>query len=337
MSPLVNTRYKHGKRERVPDPHEDLPGSLRWHARRFFEWQAVMNYSEHSIIARRRYLGRFFGWCDEREVIRPEEVSPEMLERYRRFLYRYRNPESGFPMAMQTQAQHLTALRMYFRWLVKKRFLVFSPAETLELPKKEFRLPRNVLNHSEVESILAVPDAKTPLGLRDRAILEVMYSTGIRRSEICGLHLYDLDLERGTVMVRQGKGKRDRMVPIGARAVAWTEKYLNEARAELAREPDEGSLFLHQNGDPLSPHRLSQLVRDAVDASGIGKRGSCHLFRHAMATQLLENGADIRFIQAMLGHAKLTTTEIYTHVSIQKLKDVHSRLHPAAELKPRDR
>ena len=171
-----------------------------------------------------------------------------------------------------------------------------------------------------------------PLGLRDRAILEVFYSTGMRRMELAGLKLYDLDAERGTVMIRQGKGKKDRMIPMGARAFAWVGRYVDEARPRLVIAGDDGTVFLTNLGTPFEPGRLTQLVRDYIDAAETGKRGSCHLFRHTCATLMLEGGADVRFIQQQLGHAELSTTQIYTQVSIRMLKEVHTRTHPGASL-----
>jgi len=141
-----------------------------------------------------------------------------------------------------------------------------------------------------------------------------------------------LDQERGTLMVRQGKGKKDRMVPIGERAIAWLGRYLNEARPQLVLPPDPGTLFLTQEGEEISCHRLTQLVRGYVVAADMGKSGACHLFRHTCATLMLEGGADIRYIQEMLGHVELSTTQIYTQVSIRKLKAVHTLTHPGAKL-----
>jgi hypothetical protein len=140
------------------------------------------------------------------------------------------------------------------------------------------------------------PDLTDPMGIRDRAILEVLYSTGIRRMEVLGLKLTDLDAERGTLLVRQGKGKKDRMVPVGERAITWLTKYLEGVRSSLVVPPDEGFVFLTNTGEAITPNRLTQLVRE-YDRADIKKRGSCHLFRHTMATLMLENGADIRFIQ----------------------------------------
>jgi integrase/recombinase XerD len=151
----------------------------------------------------------------------------------------------------------------------------------------------------------------------------------MRRLELANLKLYDLDTERGTLMIRQGKGKKDRVIPIGDRAAAWVEKYVQNGRTHLVVEPDDGTVFLSNAGEPFSLDHLSDLVRVHVDAAQIGKRGACHLFRHTIATLMLENGADIRYIQAMLGHADLKTTQIYTQVSIRHLKQIHSATHPA--------
>lgn len=176
--------------------------------------------------------------------------------------------------------------------------------------------------------MLNQPDIATPWGLRDRAILETLYSTGIRRMEMTRLTLYDVDLAQGTVMVRQGKGAKDRLIPIGARACAWIARYLEEVRPLLATRSDELALFLTDYGESFEKNRLGDLVRRYLRHAGI-PHGSCHAFRHAMATHMLENGADIRFIQAMLGHSELSTTQIYTQVSIGKLKEIHTATHPA--------
>jgi integrase/recombinase XerD len=179
---------------------------------------------------------------------------------------------------------------------------------------------------------MAVPDVSDPLGLRDRAVLETLYSTGMRRMELIGLRLSDIDRDRGTVMIRQGKGKKDRVVPIGERAVCWVERYRDTVRPRLLIGDGAGdTLFLTSLGLPFTADRLSDLVAGYIDRADIGKKGSCHTFRHTMATLLLEAGADIRFIQVMLGHANLATTQIYTQVSIRALVEVHRACHPAGK------
>ena len=204
-----------------------------------------------------------------------------------------------------------------------------NPAADLELPRAEKRLPRHVLTGAQAERVLGLPDVAQALGLRDRAILEAFYSTGMRRMELLGLKLYDLDQDRGTVFIRQGKGKKDRMIPMGDRAFSWVRRYLEEARPSLALTPDDGTVFLTNVGLVFEPNRLTQMVRDYVDKAETGKTGACHLFRHTCATLMLEGGADIRFIQQLLGHEKLETTQIYAQVSIRMLKEVHTRTHPA--------
>ncbi|MEK7244916.1 MAG: tyrosine-type recombinase/integrase, partial [Pseudomonadota bacterium] len=165
-------------------------------------------------------------------------------------------------------------------------------------------------------------------GLRDRAMLETLYSTGVRRAELCALALYDIDLNRRALHVRGGKGNKDRMIPIGSRACAWVEKYLIESRPQLL-VADHDTLFVTAHGEPLTHGFLTNRIKALLRYAGIEKTGGAHLFRHAMATHMLDNGADTRFIQAMLGHANLQTTQIYTQVSIEKLKQIHDATHPA--------
>jgi integrase/recombinase XerD len=180
----------------------------------------------------------------------------------------------------------------------------------------------------EVEAILNQADPANAQGLRDRAMLETLYSTGMRRMELPGLALYDVDLTRRLVFVREGKGRRDRVIPIGERACAWVEKYVTEARPLLIVANPE-ALFVSDYGEPITPEFLAAKVKRYMQFAGIDKPGATHLFRHACATHMLENGADTRFIQALLGHADLATTQIYTHVSIEKLKEIHAATHPA--------
>ena len=160
-------------------------------------------------------------------------------------------------------------------------------------------------------------------------MLETLYSTAMRRTELAQLRLHDLDTQRQLIMIRCGKGKQDRMVPIGQRALDWIQAYLDNVRPELLIDKRETALFLTPRGGPLDPQSLSDMVRKYVQQSGIRKRGGCHLFRHATATLMLENGADVRYVQALLGHADLRTTQIYTHVSITQLRKVHEQTHPA--------
>lgn len=291
----------------------------------------VRDFSEHTIRNRYSHIRSFLEWCAERGLTEPTEITRPVLERYQRHLFHYRKRD-GEPMSFRSQHVRLVALRCWFRWLTRQNLILHNPASEIELPRLGRRLPKHVLTIPEVEQVLQQPDIADPLGLRDRVILEVLYSCGIRRAEVIHLKLYDLDAERGTLLIRQGKGKKDRFVPIGERAIAWVEKYIREMRPQLVTEPDLGTLFLTGAGEEISPDHLTLTVGSYVQKANLGKTGACHLFRHTMATLMLEGGADVRYIQQMLGHAELSTTEIYTHVSIRALKQVHTATHPGAAL-----
>lgn len=298
-------------------------------AEQFFEWMRFTNYSERTVENRQVYLKFFFDWCEERGVMRPSEVTKPILERYQRYLYHYLNPRTDQPLSFRSQFTRLVPIRAFFKWLARHNHILYNPAGEIDMPRLERRLPRYVLNESEAERVINQPDMRTPIGVRDRAILETFYSTGMRRMELVKLCVYNIDTERGTVMIRQGKGKKDRMIPIGERALLWIQKYLYEVRPQLLPNRSDATVFLTAAGDPFDPGRLTQLVRTYVNAANVGKKGACHLFRHTMATLMLEHGADIRFIQEMLGHVELSTTQIYTQVSIRKLKEIHTLTHPA--------
>ncbi|HEY6371867.1 MAG TPA: site-specific tyrosine recombinase XerC [Candidatus Sulfotelmatobacter sp.] len=297
----------------------------------FIEWMRVRNAAEYTLYHRRACVARFVRWASERGIEDPMEVTRPILESYQRYLYYYRQ-KNGQPLTFRTQYSRLVPVRTWFRWLVRNNHILHNPASDLDMPKIEKRLPRAVLSEEEAERVMMQPDIRDPLGLRDRAILEVLYSTGIRRTELVHLKLYNLDRERGTLSIWQGKGKRDRIIPIGERAVAWVEKYLCESRPQLSIEPDDGTVFVSIEGGTFHPDRLSMLVREHVEKANIGKKGACHMFRHTMATLMLEGGADIRFIQQMLGHADLESTQVYTQVSIRQLKQIHTATHPGAAL-----
>ena len=311
----------------------DDPDGLAAYMLRFLEWMRIKNYAERTVTNRELYLGYFIQWCEQRGLERPNEITKPILESYQSYLYHYRKKTNGEPLSFRSQHTRLVPVRAFFKWLAKNNHILYNPASELELPRLEKRLPKHVLTQKEAEQIMNQADINDPIGIRDRSILESLYSTGIRRMEVVHLEIYDLDTDRGTIMIRQGKGKKDRMVPIGERAIHWIQKYLADVRPALTVNPNESTLFLTNLGEPFTPNRMTQMVRNYVNASDIGKKGACHLFRHTMATLMLENGADIRFIQEMLGHASVETTQIYTHVSIRMLKQIHQATHPGAKLK----
>jgi len=310
--------------DRNPAPPSD-PRSLQAYVHAYIEHLKARNYATQSVQYKRASLLWFLDWCKERGIERIGEITRPVLQRYQRHLY-YAVGKGDKPLSIQSQCNRLTALRTWFRFLMRENLILYNPASELELPKRERRLPKHTLTAEEAELIMNQPDVTTSEGLRDRAILEVFYSTGIRRAELIGLNLADVNHAAGILAIRQGKGRKDRFVPIGERALLWIDKYIEDART--ARDAGAGPLFTDETGQALDPHRVSRAVKKYITQSGVDKDGRCHLFRHTMATLMLENGADIRFIQQMLGHAHLSTTEIYTHVAIHKLKSIHTATHP---------
>lgn len=327
MTRTLTPKRKH--RRKGLHPHDPAPGHpLHAYLDAWCEWALAAGFSEHTMASRRFAVQRFIVWCDERGITKPVEITRPMLERYQRMLHQYRK-NNGAPLSVTAQLGLLTALVAWFRWMVRQNHLLHNPAADLELPKKPKALPKTILTVQQVETVLNQADPTTLLGIRNRAIMEVFYSTGIRRMELMHLKLYDIDTERGMLMVRQGKGRKDRFLPIGQRACKWVDKYLLEVRPEIVAGYDDQTLFLDDFGQPMSARFVGDLMRRHMEAAGITTPGACHVFRHAMATHMLENGADIRFIQAMLGHANLETTQIYTQVSMTKLKEIHDATHPA--------
>jgi integrase/recombinase XerD len=311
-----------------PTPLEEMvAASLEWHRER--------HYADSTLAQTKNHLRWFTQWAAERGITTPGEVTLAVIERYQSHLYHHRKA-NGQPLSIETQNARLNAVRSLFRWLVRQHHLPANPAADLVLAREPKRL-KDALTVAEAEQVLSQPDVGDPLGLRDRAMLELIYSTGIRRSELLRLRRGDVDFLHGTVFVRQGKGRKDRIVPAGERALLWLEKYLHEARPKLATGQDEGEVFLSEHGETICPEHLTALGLRYVRAAGVSKPGGCHLLRHTMATLMLEGGADIRYIQEMLGHQSLQTTQLYTHVSIGKLKQIHTATHPGAKLEPRVR
>ncbi len=219
-------------------------------------------------------------------------------------------------------------LKIFFRWLAGREFLPMDPAEPLLAPRPEGILPET-LDATVIDALLASIDVSRPLGRRDLAMLELFYAAGLRLSELCNARLESLDLQEGFLRVT-GKGNKTRITRIGMAAMRAIGDYLNHERASLVTRRTSSHLFLSVRGGPLSPDRVRQIVKERAAAAGIDQRVYPHLLRHSFATHLLEGGADLRVIQELLGHADISTTQIYTHVDRARLKSVHRRFHPRA-------
>jgi len=298
------------------------------YCQRFVEWSGMVGLSQQTLRTRNDNIQRFIRWCDDRGLDNPTQITKPILERYQKYLYHYRKT-NGEPLSVGSQQAMLVPLKAWFKWLCQQNHILYNPASELQLPKTPPRLPQAILSVEEMERILSQPDITTACGVRDRAILETFYGTGVRKSECANLQLYDIDSSRQTLVVRKGKGGRDRILPLGDRALYWIERYRLEVRDQFVIDPQNQHLFLTDYGEAWIKNRLPDMVKRYLYHAEITKPGGCHLFRHAMATHMLENGADIRFIQAMLGHSDLSTTEVYTRVSIEKLREIHTATHPA--------
>jgi integrase/recombinase XerD len=310
------------------------PDALALCAEAWLEALRVRNYSAGTVLAREASLRLFMQWAAERDVHRASEVARPILEAYQRWLLHHEatsGRSKGKRLSWSTQRERLQALKGWFQWLTRRNVLLHNPASELELPRMEKPLPVHGLSREEIERLRNRFDLTDPLGVRDRAILEMFYATGLRRAEVGRLGLTDVSVERGTVTVRQGKGKKDRVVPLGAHAAYWFEKYVREVRPRLVLDAREQALFITAYGEAFALDVLSNMVSDWLKASGVAK-GSCHLLRHTCATHMLEGGADIRYVQQLLGHEDLNTTAIYTQVAIRQLIEVHARCHPAGKL-----
>ena len=231
-------------------------------------------------------------------------------------------------LSARTVARAVHGLRGLFRFAVREGHLVSDPMENIRAPRAFNALPR-CLSMSQVEALLDAPDVASPLGVRDRAILEVLYATGLRVSELIGLRPGDVDLDVGLLKCL-GKGRKERLVPLGSTACTWVRRYLLEVRGTLGRGLATAPLFVSIRGGRLSRMGLWGIVRRHAVTAGVQATLTPHVLRHSFATHLLENGADLRALQAMLGHADISTTQIYTHISRERLRKVYDQFHPRA-------
>ena len=325
------TQAQRGGNERRPDHFDrSAPDALALWRDAYIESLGARNYAPGTLQGRCDALKVFLAWAAERDLTRAGQITRPILESYQRWLWRC-TKANGQRLGWSTQRNRLGVLKDFFRWVTRQDVILHNPASEVELPRMEKRLPQDVLTPSEVGRLLAVPDTSDPLGVRDRAMLELFYSTGIRRTELCRIDLPDLNTERLTLHVRLGKGKKDRVVPVGQQAIAWLERYLKEVRSRLCLDTRTQALFLTGYGEDFNPDVVSRMVSAWLKTAGLKRKGCCHVLRHTCATHMLENGADIRFIQQLLGHEKLDTTAIYTEVSIKQLQEVHARCHPSAK------
>ena len=299
-----------------PEP-DDIPGPTRARIDAFLDalW-TERGLSENTLRAYRSDLLRFAHWLwGERRILEQAETADVL---------RYLSTRGT--RSVRTTARRLSSLRRLYQYLVREHGLGADPTTGIDAPRLGRSLPKS-LTEADVEALLKAPDIGTPRGLRDRAMLEVLYASGLRVSELVGLCFEQVNLRQGVMRVI-GKGSKERLVPLGEEAVHWLQRYLREARPELLRGQTDSVLFPAGRGGAMTRQTFWHAIKRHAARAGIGKPISPHVLRHAFATHLLNNGADLRVVQMLLGHADISTTQIYTHVARERLKRLHAQHHP---------
>lgn len=277
--------------------------------------------SENTINSYGIDLKLFLEYLRENEIPSFKQVNKEVI-------VNYMQSEKNNNKANSSILRSVSSLRKFFQYLAQEKIIENDPMLLIDTPKKKQHLPQ-VLTKEEVEKLLRSPNTGQVLGLRDRAMLELMYATGLRISEIINLKLEDLHLTMGTLQTL-GKGHKERIVPVGDEAIKWVNRYLEEARPKLLKQKRSNYLFLNFHGNNLTRQGVWKNLKAEVRKAGIQKNITPHTLRHSFATHILENGADLRIVQELLGHADISTTQIYTHLSNKQLADIYNRAHPRA-------
>lgn len=297
--------------------------------RPFADYLRALKQSPATVAAYTQHMQQFFRWLDGRD---PRGVRRDDVLSYQAWLL----DQNYRP---QTVHVKLRALRKYFGFLEKTGKVLIDPTDGVPWPSLGDRLPRNILTKAEVKRLLDTPDTSTPVGVRDKAIIELFYSTGIRLAELCALTIYDVDLGSGFLRVNLGKGAKDRVVPMGHKATDYVREYLKHVRGRLTKKQrDERALFVGERwGRPLNKLILGRLVRAYGRDAGLKKNVTPHVLRHSCATHMLAQGADIVHVQRLLGHADITTTQIYVRVAQREVKAMHDKCHPSEKENVPDR
>jgi integrase/recombinase XerD len=277
--------------------------------------------SDNTIISYRQELNHLTNYLTKAKISDIKKV-----DRYT--ILGYLNELKASGRARSSSIHTISSLRKFFKYLLITDQIELDPMANIDPPKSAHHLP-SVLTTEEVEKLLRVPDTNDPLGVRDRTILEVMYATGLRVSELIALNLNELHLEMGLIET-VGKGNKKRIIPIGDVAIKWLNQYINGSRRILLGAKSYNEIFLNQHGRPLTRQGVWKNLKLQVKKAGIEKNITPHTLRHSFATHLLENGADLRIVQELLGHADISTTQIYTHITRQRLVDVYDKYHPRA-------
>jgi len=286
--------------------------------------------SFYTIKNTRSVLHNFAVFLEGQNINTVEELNADVLEEYQQDLA-FHITATGRMLSLRTQCFMLGAIKSFTKYLKSKDYLLTDPGEMIKLPKKPRRLPKVILNIQDVKKLIEAPDTHTNRGYRNRVIVEILYDTAIRRSEVSNIQLNDLDLDAGFIKIK-GKGNKERVVPVSQRVCGLVKNYILSVRPCFAKDKDEDYLFLNRWGKKMDPNGIWAVVKRCSSLSKIKKNISTHTLRHTCATHMLKNGAPIRHLQEMLGHESLESTQIYTHVTINDLKEVHKKYHPSERI-----
>ena len=294
---------------------------------RYIAWMTASGYSPMSIKAAKADLSWFFRWLETQGVDRAADVTPGLLEQYSYSLRQLRN---GLAPSVGHIARRLYSLKTFFRWLAKEAVIIYDPAEDLETPKMPRVLPRVILTQQEARKFLDAPDLRSPVGYRDKALLELAYASGLRTAELLRLKVTDIDLKNNIVQVRQGKGRKDRQVLVPPLTMRWVREFIDKVRPAFARRRavDDGRLWLNYTGGVLDKSQVGFVFKKTRKLAGLAKHVTMMTMRHSIASHLLENGLEIRYIQELLGHEQLSTTQLYSKVTLTGLNKHFRRAHP---------
>lgn len=307
--------------------------SIRKAANEFLDHLHQRGLSPRTVYHQYHFLKRFIGWCDQHRIHNLLSLTLSNLEAYQVWLNQVEIGLKETRLQAGSIQKNLQTIKRFIKWCTTVGKLFENPAVYWDLGISKPSQPSQLtecLTETEINKVLSFPDPITKLGLRDKTILEVFYSTGIRKSELIHLDLADIDFTSGIVNVRKAKGSNQRLVPIGERALEWTKTYLKRSRSRLEKHPHP-ALFLAQGSKRIGTDPITQTIRKAKARFQIQKWGNAHLIRHTMATLMLKNGADLRVIQEILGHSNIQTTTLYTHLDITHLKKIHQQTHPAEQ------
>lgn len=298
--------------------------------RYYLELCLAKGQSSHTVRGKQSDLKKFQQWCVVQDITLVTQIDLDIIDEYMEYLNAFRKPLDGQPLSQSHKRNLLTAIKILMITLYKKGIIKRNKLEHIELPSAGRPLPKAIFSQSEIDKILAQTLLYGVIGIRDRVILETFFASGVRRNELLHFKLEDVNFAGQLLRVNHGKGRKERIVPISQRACEWLALYIKKIRPMLAIPASGNILFLANQGGAFEPGKLSDMASKYVRLAGIRRPGSCHLFRHTTATMMLDNGADLRHVQEMLGHEHISSTEIYTHVSREKLSHVYKLSHPSA-------